>query len=216
MTHSTPQTPIALQDMLYELSLAKDVPDPELLDEFVRRYPEHAVVLTDFAVELAVDSLRPDAAEAPVDASRPSPAVSRAMSKFESALQKLRASGAIPTARCGIRAAAVENPFAKYDRAGFRRLALDLHANSLFTCKLRDREIEPTTMTDGFRRFVAGTMEVPLELVTAHFSAPAALLPQGQFHKSERKPEAGRQQSFEEAVRSSHLTEEQQRFLLNL
>jgi hypothetical protein len=84
--HSTPQTPIALQDVLYELSLARDVPDPELLDEFVRRYPEHAVVLTDFAVELAVDSLRPNAAEATVDASLLSAAVTRAMSKFQSAL----------------------------------------------------------------------------------------------------------------------------------
>ena len=38
-----------LRDALYELSLARQVPDATLLDEFVRRYPEHAEDLTDFA-----------------------------------------------------------------------------------------------------------------------------------------------------------------------
>lgn len=216
MTHAVPRGPVPLRDVLYELSLAKDVPDPELLDEFVRRYPEHALELTDFAVELAVDSLRPDAAEVPADTSRVSPAVSRAMSRFQNALHGLQARGAAPQARSGIRAAAVENPFAKYDRPGFRQLAEDLHANSLFTCKLRDREIKPSTMTDGFKRFLAAKLTVPPEVIAAHFSAPAAMIPQAQFHKSDRKPEAGRQQSFVEAVRSSNLTEEQQQFLLSL
>lgn len=101
-------------------------------------------------------------------------------------------------------------------REGFQRLAQELNANSLFACNLRDREIMPTTMTDGFRQFVAAQMGVPLEAITAHFSAPAPMIPHGQFHKADQKPEAGPQQSFKEAVENSNLTEEQQQFLLSL
>jgi len=43
-----------LSDALYELSLAQRVPDAPLLDEFVRRYPEYADDLTDFAIILFV------------------------------------------------------------------------------------------------------------------------------------------------------------------
>ena len=50
--------PTALRDVLYAFSLAKPVPDARLLDEFVRRYPEHAAEITDFAIELAIDAAR--------------------------------------------------------------------------------------------------------------------------------------------------------------
>ena len=42
---------------MYAMSLAKAVPDAELLDEFARRYPQHADALTEFAIELAIDAL---------------------------------------------------------------------------------------------------------------------------------------------------------------
>jgi hypothetical protein len=50
-------TQTSLRDAMYAMSLAKAVPDAELLDEFARRYPQHADALTEFAIELAVDSL---------------------------------------------------------------------------------------------------------------------------------------------------------------
>lgn len=76
-----------LRDAMYELSMAKPVPDATLLDDVVMRFPEHASVLTEFAIELALDTLRGDAAideaEASVDLEKVSPAVSRAMSRFQ-------------------------------------------------------------------------------------------------------------------------------------
>src|ERR1700733_13177269 len=39
----------SLSDVLYEFSLARAMPDAELLDQFVHRYPEHAAALTDLA-----------------------------------------------------------------------------------------------------------------------------------------------------------------------
>lgn len=42
-------------DVLYEFALAMEKPNAGTLDDFVRRYPQHADALKDFAVELALD-----------------------------------------------------------------------------------------------------------------------------------------------------------------
>jgi hypothetical protein len=85
-TSTLSHTPAALRDVLYELSLAKEVPDADVLDEFVRRYPEHAESLTEFAILLVVNSVSgEESTEVAVDTSLVSPAVSRAMSKFQNA-----------------------------------------------------------------------------------------------------------------------------------
>src|SRR5260370_40094970 len=46
-----------LQAAFYALSLAKPMPDAEVLDELVRLYPEFGAQLTEMAVELALDAL---------------------------------------------------------------------------------------------------------------------------------------------------------------
>ena len=51
----TAATQTSLRDAMYAMSLAKAVPDAELLDEFARRYPQHADALTEFAIELAIE-----------------------------------------------------------------------------------------------------------------------------------------------------------------
>ena len=54
MTETT--TNKSLSDAMYAMSLAKRIPDAELVEDFVRRYPLHAEALTEFAVELAIDA----------------------------------------------------------------------------------------------------------------------------------------------------------------
>ncbi len=81
--------------------------------------------------------------------------------------------------------------------------------------KLRDRHISGHTMTEGFLRRIADELGVLLEIVVAHFAAPAYIQSSAHF-KAETKPEAGEKQTFEEAVRSCGLTPEQQNSLLNL
>lgn len=216
MTHANPRSLAPLRDVLYEFSLAQEIPDAELLDDFIRRYPEHAAPLTEFAVELAVDALRPRIVEAPADVATLSPAVSRAMSKFQNAIHAIRAGKMVSPEQSTTREMSAENPFRKYDRQGLRGLASALNATVLFVCRLRDREIDPVTIKEGFRRFLAEKMLVPLEVISDHLAGPRGMIPQAQFHKADQKPEMGKQQSFEEAVRNSGLTEEQQRFLLSL
>lgn len=206
----------ALRDALYELSMAKRIPDAEALDDVVRRFPEHAEELTAFAIDLALDALRgeaeADAAEEGIDPDVVSPAVSRALSRFQNRLHAVAASPPSSAA-----SAAVLNPFADLSREEFRDLAQQIGGNVVFLNKVRDRQIDPSTMTDGFRRLVAEKARAPLSVVVAHCAArPSRVAAGRQFYKADEQPDASAQQSFADAVRSSALTPEQQERLLSL
>lgn len=218
MSQTPDATPRALREAFYVLSMAQDVPDARLLDDIVRQYPQFGQELTEFAIAIAVDALRGDrvveAAEAAIDPTVVSPAVSRAMSHFQNRLH----AAATDAAQVRITRASmvdVPNPFSALPRSEYRAFAARLNANAVFVGKLRDRQIDPATMTPGFQARVAEELTAPLDVVVAHFSARQAA-PAGQFFKAEGKPATGTQQSFEEAVRNSGLSEAQQKFLLEL
>lgn len=217
MSQTLDATPHALREAYYVLSTAQEVPDAKLLDDIVRRYPQFGQELTEFAIAIAVDALRGDrvveAAEAAIDTTAISPAVSRAMSHFQNQLHAhiTRA----PEVKSAHQFADAANPFAGMSRSEYRAFAARLNANAVFVGKLRDRQIDPLTMTPGFQAHVAKELTAPLDVVVAHFSARQAA-PTGQFFKAEGKPTADAQQSFEEAVRNSGLSEAQQTFLLEL
>src|SRR4051794_22299473 len=126
-------TQTSLRDAMYAMSLAKAVPDAELLDEFARRYPQHADALTEFAIELAIDSLmqNSDEEDVPVDADTMSPIVSRVMSQFENKLYERRRAGAAPPPAPAT-TTSVANPFADLDRQEFRGLVSRLDVSNAF------------------------------------------------------------------------------------
>lgn len=205
-----------LRDVLYAFSLENRAPDASVLDEFVRKYPEYAGELTDFAVEMVVDAaLDHQDISSEGETGRISPAVSRAMSRFENRLFEVRQSQLLRSTATSTRSTSVQNPFTVLDRTAFRALANRLHANNLFVSRLRDREIDVNTMSEGFKRRVADELSAPLDLVAAHFSAEAQI-ERRQFYMAEEKPQVSRKTTFEEAVRNSGLTEEQQSYLLAL
>jgi hypothetical protein len=207
--------PHALREALYELSTAQEIPDARLLDEIVRRYPDLGSELTEFAIALALDALRErHTAEPVVDQQAVRQAVSRALKHVQDRLRAQGKTGQTARGRAAdIRAADAPNPFAALDRPGFRALAERLNVSSVFVCKLRDRQIDPSTIPPAFQNRVAAGLDVPLEVVQAHFAA-RQLLHAGQRFKAEGKPVLGARQSFEEAVKSSDLTLDQQRSLL--
>ena len=218
MSQTINTSPRALREALYVLSTEQDVPDAKLLDDVVRRYPQFGEELTEFAIVIAVDALRGERvvedAEAAIDPSAVSPAVSRAMSHFQNRLHAVTA-GAAEARSTRADVAGAPNPFSGLPRNEFRAFAARLNANAVFVGKLRDRQIDPATMTTSFLRRVADELKAPLDVVVAHFGARQAA-PTGQFFKAEGKPSTGAQQSFEEAVKSSSLNEAQQKFLLEL
>jgi hypothetical protein len=210
-------TQTSLRDAMYAMSMAKTIPDAELLDEFARLYPQYADALTEFAIELAIDSLmhRSDEEDVPADAEVISSVVSRVMSQFENQLYERRqARAATPPARAAT--ASVENPFAALDRQGFRALVSQLDVNSAFLSKLRDRTIEPISIPRAYCRHLAQEMDEDADAMAAHLYAPQESVAAGrQLYKAEGKPAATARQSFEEAVKTSGLSEDQQRKLLS-
>lgn len=209
-----------LREALYALSMAQRLPNADLLDDMIRRYPLHAEALTDFAIDLALDALRgegaAEAGEAAIDPNRVSPVVSRAMSRFQNRLHAVRQVAAVAAKPSVSPTAEVPNPFANLDRAAFRSFAGRIGANTAFVLKLRDRQIEPTTIPESFQQLAASELHAPLDVVVAHFAAASSIAPSGrQFYKAECKPGSERRQSFAEAVANSGLTAEQQQRLLN-
>lgn len=213
-------SPPGLRDALYTLTTAKDVPDAALLDDLVRRYPQFSSELTDYAIAIAIDALQGDRAVEVADASRDpmamSPAVSRAMSRFQNRLHAVSDRGDTRTAAPRPSGTDAPNPFATLSRDEYRAFAKKLDANNVFVAKLRDRQIDPTTLTPGFRQRVADDLRVPLDVVLSHFAAAQGAVARSQFYKADGKPTNGGRQRFEEAVQSSGLSEAQQRALLAL
>lgn len=214
MTYTVADT--TLRDAMYAMSLAKEFPDAELLDDFVRRYPGHADALTEFAIDLAIDALlhREGDEDLPADPEAVSPVVSRVMSQFQNRLYELRQGQerTIPRARAA--SAEISNPFASLDRDRFRALASRVHANTALLSKFRDRQIEFATIPPRYLRYVADEMDEPLDVLAAHLSAVSEVARARQFFKADGKPGTVARQTFEEAVRSSGLSEDRQRCLM--
>ncbi len=208
---TTPAMP--LDDVLQAFAMAKAVPDAETLEEFTRNYPAYVDALTEFAVELLLDDALADEADKTGGSESVSPAVSRAISYFQNAVYEIEKKSTVPLHSV----LQTRNLFADMDRARFRSVAGSMHANNTFMIKLRDRMIEPDSLITrtGFCRKVAEETGEPMDLVIAHFKG-AQVIARGQHFKSDKKPALSRRETFEEAVRKSGLTAEQQSYLLGL
>ena len=222
MNTNTNNSPTALDDLLYAYSLSSEAGTRpgDLLDEYIRRHPEFADELTEFAIDLAVYALRPTrpvpTPDCGVKETKRSSAVSIGMSSFQNRLHTLREEATLPSKGKVTRAASVSNPFEPLTKSAIRKLAQELHSNTVFVGKLRDRLIKPATFTDGFIGRVSELMDWQPETVRTHlFAAPLVMACQ-QYFKSDQKPQVLEQQTFEEAVRGAGLTEEQQEYLLGL
>ena len=134
-------TELELEDLFHELSMADRRTCVDLLDQLVRAHPRFAHELTDFAVELAYDNVRREAADVkPVEET--DPMVARAMSRLHNRMYEVRQKSAA-------------NPYASLSPAQLRALGTNLQANTLFAMMLRDRRIQPQTISPGFRRHAA-------------------------------------------------------------
>lgn len=213
MTTSTSRPDISLDDVLYQLALASPCPDAEVINDFVRRFKKYEREIVEFAAELALQANRKKhGGDIEPPATETSAAVSRALSAFQN---HLYAAEHEDSDQSGVSGSGVQNPFASLSRDAFRALGTTLRGNTVLVMKLRDRAIDPATISPGFRRTVADALRVPENLLAAHLAAPPEIRPGTEF-MSRQKPEVSRQQSFAEAVISSGLTEEQQQYLLGL
>jgi hypothetical protein len=213
MTNEINRATTRLDDALYALAQAGAIPDAAALDKLVRQYPDHAETLTEMAIELALDALSDENdAEVSAVSTRTSPAVAEAMSHFHNRLYAVKIAERTAKIRTD---APLLNPFAALDRSQLRSLGERLNVNTVFVLKLRDRLIEAETIPESFRKNIAEELKAPFDIVAAHFSGRAVVAASARY-KSDGKPEVGQKQPFEEAVKNSGLSVDQQTYLLNL
>jgi hypothetical protein len=79
-------TPTSLDDVLYELALTSTCPNADVINDFVRRYPEHSHEIVEFAAELALAANREEQDETEHSATETSAAVAKALRVFEDLL----------------------------------------------------------------------------------------------------------------------------------
>ncbi len=211
-----------LEDVLHAFSIKQSVPDAKLLNEFVRRYPQYSEELTDLAAALVLDTLGgglkdPGKLGKEVTAAINSPEVSRAVSRFHSKLSAVQmARGSSSESEDSPERTNVPNPFAVLSPADFKALAEQLNINNVFLMRFRDRVIVLSTIPEKFICTVAEVLGVAKDVVVAHLSSSPEVAPAGvRFYKSDKQPETASQQTFEQAVRASGLSEEQQKRLMS-
>lgn len=82
-----PNPPAPLDDVLYQLALASRCPDAETINDFVRRFKEHAREIVELAADLALEANRMEHGDdTEPSATETSAVVSRALSAFQSHL----------------------------------------------------------------------------------------------------------------------------------
>jgi len=214
-TEKNPSPP--LSDVLYAFALAHKSPSADLLNDFIRRYPQYTAELTGLAVELAVDDTIQDKdAEAVQTPTEPmqSAEVLKMISQFQNRLHEVRRNDENAQAAERV-AVAAENPFTSLTRTEIKAFADTLNANGVFFMKLRDCQIHLETMSEGFLQKLADLRKTTVARLRAYLAQDVQLAFSADY-KSEKKPETGTKQTFEEAVRSSGLSAEQQEYLLKL
>ncbi|HEY1929864.1 MAG TPA: hypothetical protein VGG92_20530 [Caulobacteraceae bacterium] len=204
----------ALEDVLYQFTLAHPRPDADAVEAYARAYPQYARDLTELAIDLAIEARLPPAEDAVFARTDDDEiGLEKAISRFQNGLfaqsQEPAATPAAPDAPAAI------DPFAGLDRTAMRGVARALNANTVFVMKLRDRRIRPDTMTPGFMAAAAQALNAANDDFREYVGAPRAMAGRRRY-KSDMKPEAADKETFEEAVRGSGLTPEQTAFLLGL
>jgi hypothetical protein len=200
-------------DVLYEFALSYEHPNPQQLDEFVRAHPAHADALTALALELAIEHASEPTSQANAIMEAETEAVlSKTMSHFQNRLYAIR----LAQAPDHTGDAKPRKLFGSRSREQMQALGTTLGVSPLFLRRLRDCEIRADTMTPGFIEAVAEAMTEPPADITHYFSRPTPRLASRELYKADAAPQVGRQLTFDEAVRSSNLTPEQQARLLAL
>ncbi|QUD90166.1 hypothetical protein [Phenylobacterium montanum] len=204
----------ALEDVLYQFTLAHPQPDADDVEAYARDYPQYARELTELAIDLVIEARLRAVEDAVITRTDDDDmALERAISRFQNGLFVQTQEPA--ATRAASDAPAPIDPFAGLDKAGMRAVARALNANTVFVMKLRDRRIRPETMTPGFLVAAAHALNAANDDFRDYVGAPRAMAGRRRY-KSDVTPEAAEKETFEEAVHGSGLSPEQTAFLLGL
>jgi len=194
MNTSSPQ--FTEQDVLFSFS-EEENRDAATLEIYLKQYPEYREALVALSVELMVSPVDETVQEANVVSEE---SIGNVWSKFQSLLN--------PSDPVSIRSSSVENPLAKLDQKSFISLAKSLGVSRAFLARLRDGTIVMATIPAKFIDSVSGALEIGADTLRSALQAPPTISTQARF-KSDNKPTAEAQITFDEAIESSGLSEDQ-------
>ena len=194
MNTSSPQ--FTEQDVLFSFS-EEENRDAATLEIYLKQYPEYREALVALSVELMVSPVDETVQEANVVSEE---SIGNVWSKFQSLLN--------PSDPVSIRSSSVENPLAKLDQKSFISLAKSLGVSRAFLARLRDGTIVMATIPAKFIDSVSGALEIGADSLRSALQAPPTISTQARF-KSDNKPTAEAQITFDEAIESSGLSEDQ-------
>jgi hypothetical protein len=166
----------------------------ETLERYIVAYPQHATALIDCSIDL----LKEPPADAVPTIEVPDGAIDMAWERFERAVQQLDAE--------------VTNPFAKLSTSSFKSLARSLDVSNLFLMRVRARAIRAATIPARFVERLASELGATVQAVGAYLQGPPGTI-SGQAFRSSVKPCVDEQMTFDQAVETSQLTQEQQAIL---
>jgi hypothetical protein len=108
--------------------------------------------------------------------------------------------------------AEVANPFAKLSTSSFKSLARSLDVSNLFLMRVRARAIRAATIPARFVERLASELGATVQAVGAYLQGPPSTV-SGQAFRSSVKSGVDEQITFDQAVETSQLTQEQQAIL---
>lgn len=185
----------AERDVLYAFSIEPNR-DAEILAVYLEQYPQYREALIDLSIELLtahnLDEKPPKIVS--------SDSAGRAWSGFQSLLS--------PTDPVFATKNSATNPLLDLSDRRFREIAKELNVTRLFLTRLRDSVIQASTLPERLVSQVAQLVGVGVDTLNISLHASPSVAT-GQRFKSDGKPSAGKQMTFDEAIENSGLSEEQ-------
>ncbi|WP_434668039.1 hypothetical protein P5W99_36625 [Paraburkholderia sp. A3BS-1L] len=198
-----------LREVLIQFSVEQDTPDQQLLDSYVERYPQFESQLRSLASQLVDDRLEVCDQETISSSDIEEAAIS--VSAFQT--RYFERTGCV-FGESHEDVHTIENKLISLGKPAYKGLAVRLGINTVVLNQLRDREIEPATISQRFRRRLATEFNVSIEAILQFLSLPSAVSPTASF-KADDKPQSTSKESFEHALMHSGLSEDQIKSLLD-
>lgn len=190
------KTKLSEEDVLLAFAIEPDH-QRQTLERYLNNYPEYSLALVDLSVELKV--LKSGCLE---EIETLDVTADKEWQMFRNIVEEAENTK-------------VANPLITASTEQFKKFAIKLKVNTLFLSKLRDKQIELSTIPNQFIEMCAECMNTTVELMRLFLSGEPTIA-SGVAFKSTVTPKTTNKITFEKAVEDSSLKAEQQAELRKL
>ncbi|MDR5751291.1 MULTISPECIES: hypothetical protein [unclassified Caballeronia] len=193
------QTKPEADEVLMQFAAEHDLPTPAQLQHYIGMFPQFKAELIEFAAALVEDRFHGEAVETAASEA----AAQIAVSQFHN-LRYEYAKRGLP-----LSSAKAHNPISRLSKTEFGQFVAKLKLPKEVVVKLRDRQIQFETIPVRLIDALASCLEVAKESVVTHLMARPQMARLTTSSLSTGTPRETRQETFEEALASAHLSPEE-------